>query len=165
MGRKLDRLLANHRMLLVHPVAVETYLQRPGKKTRKSPKRGSIFSIFEELVSIPTLLDHPHLTLEVVLVSITKVQRADPKARRSRGGFRTIDRQLRQIVDVKRFANKEDLAELLPAGLPPKFTTADIATGAQVSRAVAQRMAYCYRALEIITKIGRTKAGIGYAMT
>ena len=57
-----------HRMLVVHPIAVETYLERPGAKPRKSPKRGSIYSVFEELVSMPTLLDHPNLSLEVVLV-------------------------------------------------------------------------------------------------
>lgn len=163
MGRKFDRLLAEHRMLLVHPIAVETYLQRPGRKPRKSPKRGSIFDIFEELVSIPTLLDHPNLMLDVVLVSVTKVQQVDPRARRGRGGFRTIECQLREVLEVRRFAGTDDLAELLPAGLPPEFTTADIATGAQVSRDVAQRMAFCFRALDVINEVGRTKAGICYS--
>lgn len=162
MGRKLDRLLGQYRMLLVHPIAVETYLQRPDKKPRKSPKRGSIFSIFEELVSIPTLLDHPNLMLDVVLVSVTHVQEVAPRARRGRGGFRTIDRQLRDVLHVRRFRDTGDLAELLPAGLPPEFTTADIATGAKVPRHVAQRMAFCFRALEVITEVGRTKAGIHY---
>jgi len=164
MGQKFDRLLGEHRMLLVHPIAVETYLQRPGKKPRKSPKRGSIFSVFEELVSIPTLLDHPNLTLDLVLVSVTKVQEVAPRTRRGRGGFRTTDRQLREVLEVRRFRDTEDLAELMPAGLPPEFTTADIATCAQVPRAVAQQMAFCYRALGVITRVGRTKAGIHYSL-
>jgi hypothetical protein len=65
MGRKLDRLLETHRILLVHPIAVDTHLHRPDGSSRRSPRRGSIYSLFEELVSIPTLVDHPHLTLEV----------------------------------------------------------------------------------------------------
>jgi hypothetical protein len=163
MGHKFDHLLSEHRMLLVHPIAVETYLQRPGKKPRKSPKSGSIFNIFEELVSIPTLLDHPNLTLDVVLASVTKLQEPAPRARRNRGGFRTIDRQLREVVDVRRFRDTEDLAELLPRDLPPQFTTADIATRAQVPRALAQQMAFCFRALGVVTQVGRTKAGIRYS--
>ncbi|MEL7210059.1 MAG: hypothetical protein AAGK32_17820, partial [Actinomycetota bacterium] len=82
MGRKLDHLLAGHRILLVHPIAVETHLDKPDRPVRRSPKRGSVYSVFEELVSMPTLLDHPNLSLEVVLVSVTKIQEADPRARR-----------------------------------------------------------------------------------
>jgi hypothetical protein len=163
LGPKLDRLLAEHRMLLVHPIAVETHLQRPGKKLRKSPKRGSIYSVFEQLVSIPTLLDHPNLRLDVVLASVLLVQKPDPRARRGRGGFRTLDRQLRDVREVRRFRTPADLAALLPAELPPRFTTADLAAAAGISRHLAQQMAFCLRALELITDLGRARAGIHYA--
>jgi hypothetical protein len=164
MGNKFDRLLGSHRMLLVHPIAVETYLHRPGQRPRKSPKRGSLFSIFEELVSIPTLLDHPNLTLDVVLVSVAKLQQPEPRARRGRGGFRTTDRLLREVLEVHHFESTADLARLLPADLPPLFTTADIATRARVARDVAQRMGFCFRALEVIVEVGRTKAGVRYCL-
>ncbi len=100
----------------------------------------------------------------MVLVSVTKVQEADPRARRGRGGFRTTDCQLREVLDVQRFCGPSDLADLLPRGLPRKFTTADIATAASISRDVAQQMAFCLRALHIITKVSRTKAGIYYSL-
>jgi hypothetical protein len=162
MGRKFDRLLDRHRMLLVHPIAASTYLERPGKRPRKSPRKGSVYDIFEELVSIPTLLDHPNLTLDVVLVAITKVQEYDDRARRGRGGYRTVDRCLREVHEVHRFRDIDDLARLLPDEIPEPFTTADIATAANVPRDVAQRMAFCFRALEVIESVGRTKAGIEY---
>lgn len=149
-------------MLLVHPIAVETYLERPGTKQRKSPKKGSIYTLFEQLVSIPTLLDHPHLSLDVALVSVTRVQQRDPRARRGRGGFRTVDRRLREVLEIRRFADTADLLGLLPEDLPPKFTTADLATGAMVGRDVAQRMAYCFRALGEFAEHDRTRAGIVY---
>jgi hypothetical protein len=69
---------------------------------------------------------------------------------------------LRAVRDVRRFNCTEDLAELLPEGLPSAFTTADIATRASVRRDVAQRMAFCFRSLDIISEVGRTKAGISY---
>lgn len=164
MGNKLDRLLGEHRMLLVYPIAVETYLEKPEAKPRKSPTRGSIYDLFEELVSIPTLLDHPNLSLEVALVSVSKVQVPDPSVRRGRGGFRTTDRVLREIIERRRFDQSVDLLELVPDDLPATFTTADLASHAGVDRGVAQRMAYCLRPLGLFHERGRTKAGIEYSL-
>jgi len=164
MGNKLDHLLPDHRVLLVHPIAVETYLQKPGAKPRKSPKRGSVYDLFEELVSIPTLLDHPNLSLEIALVSVTKVQEPDPKLRRGRGGFRTSDRILREVVERHRFDQVTDLLDLVPDGLPAEFTTADLAALAGIKRDIAQRMAYCFRPLGLFHERHRTKAGIHYSL-
>lgn len=163
MGNKLDRLLAEHRMLLVHPIAVETHLVKPGARPRRSPKRGSIHGLFEELVSIPTLLDHPNLSIEVALVSVTKIQLADPTMRRGRGGFRTADRILREVIERRRFDRATDLLTLVPTDLPAEFTTADLAARAGIGRDVAQRIAYCLRALGLFVEVGRTKAGVRYA--
>lgn len=164
MGRKLDHLLPGHRVLLVHPIAVETHLQRPEAKTRRSPKRGSVYDLFTELVSLPTLLDHPNLHIEVVLVSVTKVQVADPAARRGRGGFRTVDRVLREVVGRHRFEDSADLLSLVPDGLPAEFTTGDLAAQAGVDRATAQRMAYCLRPLGLFREHGRSRAGVHYSL-
>ena len=164
MGKKLDHLLPSNQILLVYPIAVESYLQKPGVKPRKSPKHGSVYDLFAELVSIPTLLDHPNLSLEVVLVAVTKVQVADAKVRRGRGGFRTEDRLLREILGRHRFNDGRDLLELVPDGLPPVFTTADLASRAGIGRGVAQQMAYCLRPLGLFIEQGRTKAGIKYSL-
>lgn len=165
MGKKFDHLLGDYKVLLVHPVAVGTWLAKPDKPVRKSPKKGSVYSIFDELVSLPTLLDHPDLTLDVVLVEVTKHQVVDPKARRGRGGHRTVDRELREIVGVERFHNVDDLCRLLPDDLPDEFTTADLAKGAGVNRSTAQKMAYCFRPLGVFEQTGHTKAGYTYRLT
>ncbi|MDH3704985.1 MAG: hypothetical protein OES57_02910 [Acidimicrobiia bacterium] len=164
MGNKLDHLLSGHRMLLVHPIAAETYLDKPGAKPRRSPKRGSVYSLFDELVSIPTLLDHPHLSLEVVLVSVTNHQVPDPSARRGRGGWRTVDRALRHIVERQRFDHTSDLARLLPDDLPEVFTTADLGRHAGIDRDLAQKMAYCLRPLGLLVERGRTRRGVEYTL-
>lgn len=165
MGRKLDRLLAEYRIQLVHPVATETYLHKPGAKPRRSPNKGSVYSVLDELVSIPTLLDHPNLTLDVYLVTIDKIQKHDPKARRGRGGWRTTDKQLRSIEELYHFTDTEDLVALMPDALPPTFTTADIASAGDFGRDVAQKLAYCLRALDRIEILDRTKAGYVYRWT
>jgi len=166
MGKKLDHLLSEYQILLVHPIAVATYLDRPGKNPRKSPKRGSIFSLFEELVSVPTLIDHPNLTIEAVLVSVDKTQIVDPDARRGRGGYRTVNRSLREVHSTHRFDGATALLDLIPIqDLPPRFTTADLAAAAGVSRDVAQRIAYCFRPLGLFHQHERTKAGFVYSLS
>lgn len=165
MGRKLDRLLADYQIQLVHPVATETYLHKPGAKPRRSPNRGTVYSVLDELVSIPTLLDHPNLTLVVYLVTVDKIQTFDPKARRGRGGWRTVDKQLRSIEELHHFNGTQDLTALLPDGLGQTFTTADMASAGNFGRDVAQKLAYCLRALDRIEILDRTRAGYVYRRT
>lgn len=162
MGKKLDHLLATYRVIIVHPIAVETYLHKTGAKPRRSPKRSDVYGLFDELVSMPTLLDHPNLELEIVLVVVDKFQEADPTMRRRRGGWRTVDRQLREITARHRFVDVDDLLELVPVGLPDVFTTADLATGAGISRQAAQKMAYCLRSIGLFEPLERTRSGVRY---
>ena len=164
MGRKLDRLLSEYRIHLVHPIAATTMLLRGDARPRRSPKKGSIYDLFTELVSIPTLIDHPNMTLEVVVASIDKIQVEDPKARRGRGGYRTIDRRLGEIQQRHRFESPIDLLRLVPDGLPEIFTTADLSGAANMSRDNAQRMAYCMRAMGLFTELDRTRAGKQYRL-
>jgi hypothetical protein len=162
MGRKLDHLLEGRRVLLVHPIATRTTLERAGARGRRSPKRGSVHDLFEELVAIPTLLDHPNLRLHVVLVEVTKVQIADPAIRRGRGGFRTVDRRLDRIVETHEFVDVTDLKALVPGRLPSPFTTADLSDAAGVARPIAQRIAYCFNAANLIDEVGRDRDGKWY---
>lgn len=162
MGRKLDRLLPEHEIWIVHPIAVETVLHKPGARPRRSPRRGDIYSLFDELVSVPTLLDHPHLTIEVALVAVDKHQVPDPGLRRGRGGWRTVDRSLREIRSRHHFASIDDLAALVPSGLAPVFTTAELALAAGTTLDRARKMAYCLRANNVFTAVGRTRQGVQY---
>ncbi len=165
MGNKLDALLDRYQVTLVHPIARASWLHRDGKPTRRSPKKGNVFNIFDELVSVPTLIDHPSFRLDVVLVDVDKIQEWDISLRRRRGGYRTVDRRLREIVETHHFASVDDLSRLVPTTLPARFTTADLATHAGVSRDMARKMAYCFRPLGVFDELVRTRAGYVYRLT
>jgi hypothetical protein len=162
MGPKLDRLLNDHQVLIVHPIAVESVLVRKGMADRRSPKRGKLVDIFEQLVSVPTLLDHPNLSIDVVLIVEEKVKVEDPNLRRRRGGWRTVDRRLVEIVDIRRLSSPADLDEFVPADLPEVFTTADMVRRGMLTRDSAQRVAYCMRALGRFEVVSRSKSGYEY---
>lgn len=162
MGAKLDRLLGEYHVHVVHPIAVESWIERRDRPTRKSPKRGCLHDVFAELVSVPTMLDHPNLTVEVLLVQVDVVKVADPAMRRRRGGWRTVDRRLRAVVGRHGFRTTADLLDLLPEGLPEEWTTRDVAVLGGIPRRTAQQMAYVLRANGLVVEVGRDRAGARY---
>ncbi len=162
MGNKLDRLLGDYHVHVVHPIAVESWIERIDRPTRKSPKRGCLHDVFAELVSVPTMLDHPNLTVEVLLGQVDVVKVEDPAMRRRRGGWRTVDRRLRAVVGRHGLRTPADLLGLLPAGLPQEWTTKDVAVLGGIPRRTAQQMAYVLRANDLVAEVGRDRAGARY---
>ena len=68
LGKKLDRLLDSRDVTVVTPISVRSWLHKNDGTSRKSPVRRSIYDLFSDLVSLPTLIDHPRFSLEVVLI-------------------------------------------------------------------------------------------------
>jgi hypothetical protein len=163
LKRKLERLLQSHRVVLVYPVAQVRYILKLAGESdtparpRRSPKRGSMASVVEVLVSIPALLNHPNFELEVVLIAEEEIRVFDPTRVRRRNGWRVVNRRLLEVLERHRFRSAEDLWTLAPGTLPVEFTTADLAVAMQHPRWLAQKLAYCLREareLEICGKEG-----------
>jgi len=157
---KMTRLADLHPLLLVYPIARQKWLlklpKKPGGQTkrRKSPKRGRVEEVFKELVSFPHLVRSQTFSLEVVFTHEEEVRRYDPERWRNRGWV-TVERRLLDVVDRHTFRSPQDLATLLPPGLPDRFTTADLAGAMDGPRWLAQKMAYCLRNMDVIAQVGR----------
>lgn len=168
LKNKLTRLLDAHPVTLVHPVARDRYIVKVGNEAalpparRRSPKHGSVFDVFAALVSIPLLLAHPNLTLEVV-VTVEEEVRA-PSTRRSwrRRGWANIDRRLIEVVETHTIESMADLFAMVDARLPDTFTTADVAAAMRSSRGLAQQAAYCFRESGVIEICGKLRNTLVY---
>ena len=161
LKRKLPRLLASHPVTLVHPIAKDRYLVKPGSggrmTRRKSPKHGSVFGIFAAIASIPTLVGHPNLTLEIVITVEEEMRVPDERRNRRRGGWTAVDRRLVEVVEIHRIRSMGDLFAMLDPCLPDQFTTSDLATAMTSSRRLGQQAAFCFReagVTEICGKVG-----------
>jgi len=168
MHRKLDVLLDAHHVRVVHPIAVERHIVKLGDggevlSRRRSPKKGVAADVFAELVSFPTLLDHPHLTLQVVFTREDEIRVHRPGKAWRRKGWVVHDRHLLEVVDDALLASPDDLAELLPSSLPDEFTTADLARALGRPRRLAQQMAYCLREADAVDVVGRDGNAVRYA--
>lgn len=163
LGPKLDALLDEHRMRIVHPVAAQRRIVRVDGNgevlsSRRSPLRGGVWDVFDRLVSFPSLLAHPNLTVEVLLCAEDHIRA--PEAGRSRSGRRRRDpgeRRLMEVLGSEVLASPADCAALLPAGLTggEAFTTRELATALGCRMVLAQRVAYCLRGMEVLVDAGK----------
>ena len=162
INSKLSRLTRSHQVRLIYPIVKEKWIVRLGSinssatKTdagvrRKSPKRGRLEDLFWELVSIPQLLSNPNFSLEVLMIREEEVRRHD---RRRRKGWVLEGRRLLEVLDQHLFTKSEHWLAFVPTGLS-SFTTVELATGIDVNRDLAQKLAYCLRHGRMIELIGR----------
>ncbi len=166
--RKLTHLTAHHPVRLVYPIPHEKWivkLARHGEgqtERRKSPKRGALEQVFEELVSFPQLLTTPNFSLEVLLIQEEETRRYDRRRRWRRRGWRTHERRLLQVLDQRLFETPDDIAALVPHTLRDPFTTSDLAAAIGKPHRLAQKMAYCLRKMRAITPQGKSGNAILY---
>jgi hypothetical protein len=155
---KLDALLDLHRVRVVHPIPARRRIVRVDEdgtvlSARPSPKKPGVEAIFEGLVSFPTLLDHPNLTLELLLCREDHVRAPSPV--RGRRYLRDPgERRLLEVLSRVELSCAADLGALVPAPAG-EFTTRELAAAMGVPLALAQKAAACLRALEVFEVSGR----------
>ena len=151
LRNKLQRLLNAYSVTLVHPVARDRYIvnvavDRTMPATRRrSPRHGSVFDVFSSLVSIPAMLAHPNLTLDVVLIVEEELRALSDRPGRWRRGWARVDRRLVDVVETHTIASMADLFAMIDAELPELFTSNDIAVAMKSGRRLGQKAAYCFR--------------------
>lgn len=163
----LDR---GHRVRIVHPIAVDTWivkLDSDGRvlSRRRSPRHGSPSDAFAELVSIAPLLAHRHLEIDLVLIEMEELRRHAPDGPWRRGGWTVEERRLVEVVETLSIRNVTHLASLIPPGLPELFTTAELSMRLGGARRLAQQMAYCLRLVDVIVAVGKRSHAVQYRVS
>jgi len=159
--RKLETLLKNHKVLLIHPIIKDKWIinidVQSKKSTRKrlSPIHRSYLDIFDELIRIPDLITNPNFTIELLLVQIEEFRMNDGRGSRRRKGWSIFDRRLVRVLGKKVFYTPFDFLMLKPASLKTPFTNAELAYSLEKSLRLAQKMSFCLRKMGIIKIIGK----------
>ncbi len=170
MKRKLNKLLPNHAVRLIHPIPKEKWIVRQtanGKQIsrRKSPKQGKVIDIFNELVRIPNLLSHPNLTIELLMTQQDEILRDDGKGSWRRKHWSVYDHQLIDVIDNITFNSKNDYTRLLPANLPQPFTNKELAEALPCSPHLARKITYTLRQMGEIDIVGKRRNAFLYENT
>ena len=169
LAGKLDALLDEHRMRIVHPVAAERRIVRADEHgqvlaARRSPKRATAVAVFDELVAFPSLLTHPNLTIEILLLREDHIRGAQPAIARGRRRD-PGERRLVEVLDRIALDTADDVLAALPALPHEPFSTRELAACLGCGRVLAQRTLYCLRAIGIVERAGMRGRAPLHALT
>lgn len=168
--RKLEALMEERSVRVVYPIARERWILKisPSGKIisrRKSPKRGKITALFEELIRIPHLIAHPNFSLEALFVKDEELRCDDGLGSWRRKRVSIHDRRLIEVSNSEVFETPADFERVLPQELPQQFTTTELATGLNVSKPVARKIAYCLRRMGVLEVRGKQGRNLVYSRT
>lgn len=168
---KLRRLVEKHRVLLVYPIAQEKYIVKFTASRdeiisrRKSPKRGRVTDLFDELVRMPALIEDPNFSLETAIIREEEIRCDDGEGSWRRKGVSILNQKLTEVLCTERFERGRDLLALLPPDLGTPFTNRELAEGTGMRIRTARRMTYCLREMGVIEKVGTRGRAYLFAVT
>ncbi len=157
---KLRKLLKNHHIKLVYPIAQDKWIIRIEPdgtivSRRKSPKTGRPEDLFYELVRMPNLITHPNFTLEVVLTQQEEYWINDGKGSWRRKRWSIADRKLLKVIDTIEYTTPADFLAAIPADLERPFTNHQLTKALHLRRGHAAKITYCLRKLDLLEITGK----------
>ncbi|MHA1497438.1 MAG: hypothetical protein ACTSRT_07795 [Promethearchaeota archaeon] len=163
---KLESLLQNHKVLLIHPIIRDKWILSLDIKSNQvirrnlSPKHCSFENIFEELLRIPHLISHPNLIIEVVLIQAEETHINDGKGSWRRRGWSIQDLKLVKILEYKVYSNSKQFLKLIPEGLNVPFTNKNLASYLKKPVKLARMMTYSLRKMGLIEVVGKKERSL-----
>jgi len=158
---KICRLIKNHRVRLVYPIAARKWIVHINEdeakvlKRRLSPKKGRLIELFGELVRIPHLVKEKNFELEVLMVEEEEIRCNDGRGSWRRRGVSIRNHYLKGVVDRTIFRCVEDYVHFLPNDLVQPFTSRDLAMHLGTSLRLARCMTYCLQKMGVLQIEGK----------
>ena len=153
LGKIVPKVLAlaaaGHKVRIVHPIAAEREIRRLDPTTqellsvRRSPKRGDVYSLFDELVKAAGLIASRNVTVEVLIVRTAEFKTRDGSGSWRRRGDRLIDRELVEVLSTRSFRTRGQWLALIPKTLPPPWSSAALGEALGIAPDRARKILYC----------------------
>jgi hypothetical protein len=158
--KKAHALAASYKVKIVYPIAELKYIVRHSTEgelvsRRKSPKKGRVVDVFNELVNATSLISPKNVSLNILLIETDEIWKDDGQGSWRRKGWSISERRLVDILSKRQFSQPEDLLELLPDALPSPFTNAQLAQILNVRGRLAGKITYTLRKMSLLTVVGR----------
>lgn len=165
LGKLLPKVLGltakGYRVRVVYPVAAERELRRLDPRTnelvstRRSPKRGDEYSLFDELVHAPALVAAANVMVEVLVVKCVETRERDGSGSWRRKGDRTLDVELVEICSSRSFCTREEWLAVIPADLEEPWDSRDLGEALGIGPTRARKILYCFFRAGLIAEVGK----------
>jgi hypothetical protein len=160
---KLNHLLNGHKVRLVYPVPKEKWIVHKSTATgetygrRRSPKKGRLSDLFNELIRIPSLFSKGNLSIEVLMIEEEEIWCNDGRGSWRRKGASIEDRRLIRVFEREVFENKADFLKFLPEDLPNPFSNRNLAESLGIPVNQSRRLTYSLRKIGTIMHVGKNR--------
>lgn len=156
-----------YRVRVVYPISERRELRRLDPLTnelssvRKSPKRGDLYELFDELARAPELIAAPNVIIEILLIRSVETKIRDGSGSWWRKGDRTVDKELVEVIASREFQTRAQWLALIPESRASPWTSAALGEALGITTRRAGRLLYCFCRAGLLVesaKAGRYKA-------
>lgn len=171
LRRKLERLLGETPVRVVFPLAARRWIRWADPETgvlsprRLSPRRGSYLDAFYELTHLAPLLNHPNLTLELLLIDAEELRLRCGWGNGGKRGAVRIELLPLALAGHRVLRQPQDYAGLLPDTLADPFTCAQLRKAAGRSDTLCRRALYTLERVGALQRIGKQGRALLYTRT
>ena len=168
---KLNHLLKDHKIRLIYPISLLKWIVRINrdgetvKSRRRSPKKGRLEDVFNELIYIPKLLSNPNFEIEVLFIHSEDIFWDDGKGSWRRKRWSLSDRRLLKVISNQIIKTPEDFRRIIMENIEEGFTTRQFARQKKLPISLARKTVYCMRKMGFIKETGKKGRSPEYSKT
>ena len=160
ISKKLIQLCKDHKVKLVHPISRIKWIKKIDIEgnvisVRKSPKKGTVYDIFDELVSIPELINDENFSLEILIIDSEELRCDNGKGSWRRKGISIVDKKLLSVIESYEFKSREDFKKFIPDSITKPFTNKSLSDANITSLPQCRKLTYCLKKMGIIQEKGK----------
>lgn len=158
---KLKAFLPLYPVTIVYPIPREKWIiwvdQETGELSgkRKSPLKGSPYTVFPELYKIKGFLKDPHLRFRLVLLDMEEYKLLNGRGKNRKIRASRYDRIPTELIQELEIERPEDFLQFVPPELEGEFTSKDFAKAARISQALAQVTLNILYHMEAVARVGK----------
>lgn len=167
LTKKLDAFLPCCRVTVVHPIITETTIVRIDETTgeilsrRKSPKRKSLISVFNELYPLRGYISNENFSLCVCLIKADVIKNTE----RKRYAVKKLNTVPTELCGEIYFHSPDDYKLFLPEALPEPFTSAEFSAIGKTDRRTALSCLNTLTAAGLVKRDGKKGNAILFSRT
>ena len=169
LKKKVKDICVKKKMRIIHPVAVSKMIEvyeATGKflYRRKSPKKGSMWNIFDVLLHAPELPLEKNLVIELAMIDITEIRVKDGKGSWRRKGVSIRDKLLSAWHERLLFKSPKDFFCFLPFKKEDEFTVSCLAEKTGIKPQTARKALYVLAKMKMVKKTGKKRNARVYSV-
>ncbi len=139
-------------------------LSGEASKPRLSPRRGSFYDVFRELVYVSRLIGLENLHFRVIMVDVEEHRLKNGWGNGGKRGSERLERLPCSFADELILDSVSDFFVFIPDGLEESFTVKQFAKAAGIKQRLAEKTVYVLKTVGIIEQSGKDGRAYTYSV-